>query len=63
MADEEENKIKYMKHPVDMKEVKKWRAKGFEVIDERFDPDYKPPVKTVEVPPPGNPAGGGPLSI
>lgn len=44
----EDYKIKYLKHPVDMKEVKKWRAKGFDVIDAKFDPNPKavtePPV-------------------
>lgn len=38
-------KIKYVKHPVTKKEKAKIRAQGFIIIDERFDPNYKPPTK------------------
>jgi hypothetical protein len=54
----EEYKVKYLKHPVDMKEVKKWRAKGFDVIDARFDPNPKA-APVVDTPAPiitGSPA-------
>ena len=53
-------KIKYMKHPVTKKEKAKVRAQGFIIVDERFDPDYKPPTKASTPPPPGNPTGGQP---
>jgi hypothetical protein len=39
----EEQKIKYLVHPVSPKEVKKWREKGFEILDERFNPNPKAP--------------------
>ena len=54
-------KIKYMKHPVTKKEKAKVRAQGFTIIDERFDPDYKPtaPEADKSPNPPGNAGGGG----
>ncbi len=59
MLEEEPKKIKYVKHPLTKADKRKLQKQGFKIIDERFDPDYKPPVKAVEpakeAPPPAPP--------
>jgi hypothetical protein len=45
MLEEETQKVKYVKHPVSRADKIKLRKQGFKIIDERFDPNYKPPTK------------------
>jgi hypothetical protein len=35
-------KVKYLPHPISYEDKKKWNAKGYRVIDDRFDPEPKP---------------------
>jgi hypothetical protein len=47
----DEQKIKYLVHPVSPKEAKRWREKGYEILDERFNPNPKAePVASTEPP-------------
>lgn len=33
-----EQKIKYLEHPVSPEEKKKWRDKGYKILDKQFEP-------------------------
>jgi hypothetical protein len=33
------SKIKYLAHPVSIEVKKKWNAKGYKVVDSKFDPN------------------------
>lgn len=34
-----EQKIKYLEHPVSPEEKRKWRDKGYKIIDKQFEPE------------------------
>lgn len=34
-----DQKVKYLEHPVSPEEKRKWRDKGYKIIDKQFEPE------------------------